>query len=101
MNRRQFLLGAPVVGATTGSAGARSDLKIRRVDIVHHTHTDVGYTDFASRRAMRWRPRSCCWTSHCLRVPLDLIWREHIRQPAALAEALMFDPIVRRQAARG
>ncbi len=45
MNRRQFLLGAPALAVASEVAGARTFRKIRHVDIVHHTHTDVGYTD--------------------------------------------------------
>ncbi|MEN6535436.1 MAG: hypothetical protein ABFD89_17365, partial [Bryobacteraceae bacterium] len=46
LNRRQFLVtgtGASVWAASQGSAR-----RIHQMDIIHHTHTDVGYTDTPS-----------------------------------------------------
>src|SRR6266508_3852382 len=39
LRRREFLL-----SGLAATAGAQTGRKIRHVDIVHHTHTDVGYT---------------------------------------------------------
>lgn len=48
MNRRGFLLALPstIAWGARGAQGAR--LRIQQVDIIHHTHTDVGYTDLPS-----------------------------------------------------
>src|SRR5215472_4564134 len=51
MDRRRFLWEAPAVAAFARSAWAQSQetpAKITHVDIVHHTHTDVGYTALPS-----------------------------------------------------
>ena len=48
LSRRQFLAAAPAGAALMQSAAAQSGLPIRHVDIVHHTHTDVGYTALPS-----------------------------------------------------
>src|ERR1035441_4623256 len=51
LNRRQFLWKAPAAAAFAQSAGGQAPpapLKIAHVDIVHHTHTDVGYTALPS-----------------------------------------------------
>ncbi len=47
LNRRQFLLAAPAA-ATLARAATEPAARIRQVDIVHHTHTDVGYTELPS-----------------------------------------------------
>ncbi len=47
MNRRQFL-GASALAGLALSTDAQTAPKIRQVDIVHHTHTDVGYTELPS-----------------------------------------------------
>lgn len=44
INRRQFLVQAPAVCALAQTARG----KIRQVDIIHHTHTDIGYTELPS-----------------------------------------------------
>jgi hypothetical protein len=46
MNRRDFLLRTPALSAAAAAAAPSS--VIHRVDLVHHTHTDVGYTDLPS-----------------------------------------------------
>src|SRR6266545_3583149 len=43
LSRRQFLMAAPAAGLVQAAAGQGGGT-IRHVDIVHHTHTDVGYT---------------------------------------------------------
>ena len=42
MNRREFLAG--ITAAGVGRAAAQTGPKVRSVDIVHHTHLDIGYT---------------------------------------------------------
>ena len=49
LSRRQFLTGSPAGAALVQAAAglqsqSQAGLSIRHVDIVHHTHTDVGYT---------------------------------------------------------
>jgi hypothetical protein len=44
LSRRQFLAASPAGAALVQAAAAQTGLSIRHVDIVHHTHTDVGYT---------------------------------------------------------
>lgn len=59
MNRREFVLQAPAA-ALAGGAGDEKSPRIRRVDLIHHTHTDVGYTDLPSVcRAMQKRFIDC------------------------------------------
>ncbi len=48
MNRRQFLLQTSAAAALARPAAGDTGAKIRHVDIVHHTHTDVGYTELPS-----------------------------------------------------
>jgi len=50
MQRRDFLLGIPAAAGLAGRSHgqAAQPAKIRRVDLVHHTHTDVGYTELPS-----------------------------------------------------
>ena len=80
LTRRSFLAGAAV------TAGAQTAPKIKHVDIVHHTHTDVGYTlSPAVIRDLQKRyldaAIDCCladarfrWTVESL-VELDDWWR--------------------------
>ena len=44
LNRRQFVGTSALAGLVLRS-GAQAPAKVRQVDIVHHTHTDVGYTE--------------------------------------------------------
>jgi hypothetical protein len=57
LNRRQFLVEVSAAGALAKAASGQTQqtqqmqptqLKIRQVDIIHHTHTDVGYTALPS-----------------------------------------------------
>ncbi len=48
MKRRQFLTAIPAVAGLAQAAGAHTGLRIKQVDIVHHTHTDVGFTALPS-----------------------------------------------------
>lgn len=48
LNRRQFLFEGPLIAGVVAKATGQSGLRIRQVDIIHHTHTDVGYTDTPS-----------------------------------------------------
>ena len=48
MNRRDFLIHTPALSAAAAAAAPNNSSIIRRVDIIHHTHTDVGYTDLPS-----------------------------------------------------
>lgn len=47
VNRRHFLLNT-AAAALAQSASPVNPTKIRHVDIVHHTHTDIGYTELPS-----------------------------------------------------
>lgn len=46
LNRRQFLISG--IGASVWAASGASVRPIRQVDIIHHSHTDIGYTDTPS-----------------------------------------------------
>src|SRR5512140_2025142 len=48
LDRRQFLFELPTAAALASQASGQAGTKIRRIDIVHHCHTDVGYTDLPS-----------------------------------------------------
>lgn len=48
MNRRRFLLNGGAATAILPYAQAAPLSRIRVVDIVHHTHTDIGYTELPS-----------------------------------------------------
>jgi len=46
LDRRQFLIEVPTIaGLAARAAAGQNGSVIRRVDIIHHTHTDIGYTD--------------------------------------------------------
>lgn len=49
MRRRDFVLQTPAVLAAAASAAETGKpSRIQRIDLIHHTHTDVGYTDMPS-----------------------------------------------------
>ena len=48
LSRREFVSFIPVSSVALQVGAGQTPLKIRRVDIVHHTHTDVGYTELPS-----------------------------------------------------
>jgi hypothetical protein len=48
LDRREFLIGSPAAAVLARQASAQTRTRIRRLDIVHHCHTDVGYTDLPS-----------------------------------------------------
>ncbi|MCX6632191.1 MAG: hypothetical protein NTW28_31660 [Candidatus Solibacter sp.] len=48
LSRRQFLIASPAGAGFVQAAAAQTGLPIRHVDIVHHTHMDVGYTALPS-----------------------------------------------------
>ena len=86
MNRRQFLMQTSAAVALAAPATAEPTMKIRHVEIVHHTHTDIGYTELPSViRDLQTRyleaAIDCCrtdpafrWTVESL-VGLDDWWR--------------------------
>lgn len=86
MRRRDFVLHSPVVLAPAMGAAAGGTSRIRRIDLIHHTHTDVGYTDLPSVcRDMQKRFIGCAvdlcvsdrrfrWTIEAL-LGLDDWWR--------------------------
>ena len=45
LTRRQFLVASPAGAGLVRAAAGQTGLSILHVDIVHHTHTDVGYTE--------------------------------------------------------
>lgn len=105
MNRREFVLQAPAAALVSG-ADEKKKPRIRRVDLIHHTHTDVGYTDLPSVcRAMQKRFIDCgldlClkdrrfrWTIEAM-VGLDDWWRatppQRHRELAAMVDAGQMD----------
>ncbi len=48
LNRRQLLFDLPAVAGLVYTASGQTGRGIRQVDIVHHTHTDIGYTELPS-----------------------------------------------------
>lgn len=48
IDRRGFLLSVPTALALYADEPRPEQLRIRYVDIIHHSHTDVGYTDLPS-----------------------------------------------------
>ncbi len=48
LSRRNFLMQVPAASALVAGAAGQSPSRIRQVDIVHHTHTDIGYTELPS-----------------------------------------------------
>lgn len=48
LTRRRFLLHVPAGLSCVATAPAQNTLRIRHVDIIHHSHTDVGFTDLPS-----------------------------------------------------
>jgi hypothetical protein len=48
LDRRRFLLTLPASFALSAADIRPEQLRIRTVDIIHHSHTDVGYTDLPS-----------------------------------------------------
>ncbi len=99
MNRRQFLTGV-AAAAGMGSAAAQAGSKIRSIDIVHHTHLDVGYTALPSvvrEDQVRYLDAAvdCCqadaafrWTVETL-VELDDWWRSAPADRRAALESLI------------
>jgi hypothetical protein len=93
MNRRQFLAAAPAA-----ASGWQQPSRIQVVDIVHHTHTDIGYTEMPSvvrdlqRRYLDAAIDACHadpafrWTVEAL-INLDDWWRgaSPVRRKAFLA----------------
>ncbi len=48
MTRRDLLISLTPAASLTARQAPGGRLRIRQVDIIHHTHTDVGYTDLPS-----------------------------------------------------
>jgi hypothetical protein len=46
LSRRQVIAAGAAPAVLTVRAAAQGATRIRQVDLVHHTHTDVGYTEF-------------------------------------------------------
>jgi hypothetical protein len=87
MNRRQFLLSLQAAAAASAAVAESGAKRIEQVDIVHHTHTDVGYTELPSvvrdlqKRYLDLAVDTCRrdphfrWTVESL-VGLDDWWRD-------------------------
>jgi hypothetical protein len=48
LDRRQFLTFLPASFALSAAQAPAGPAHIRRIDVIHHSHTDVGYTDLPS-----------------------------------------------------
>jgi hypothetical protein len=86
MNRRDFLQAFPAA-ASLSAVAAEPGTSIARIDLIHHTHTDVGYNDLRSvcrdmqRRFIDIALDTCVagrrfrWTLEAM-LSLDDWWRE-------------------------
>jgi hypothetical protein len=45
LNRRQFMFQVPAMAGLAATVASQTGPRVRQIDIVHHTHLDVGYTD--------------------------------------------------------
>jgi hypothetical protein len=86
LSRRDLLAAGAAPAVSAGRAAAQAASRIRQVDLIHHTHTDVGYTEFPLvirdlQRRYLDAAIDCCaadrqfrWTIESL-VELDDWWR--------------------------
>jgi Glycosyl hydrolases family 38 N-terminal domain len=100
MNRRQFLTGIAAASGISRADG-QNGLKIRSIDIIHHTHLDIGYTALPAVvrdnqvRYLDAAVDSCYadprfrWTVESL-VELDDWWRQ-----ASIARRASLESLVR------